>query len=58
MNGHKSIKVRVLKCDYEEFVGKVVDTYYRYSNGVDFVTRYGLVFLNKGDYEVVSEEED
>lgn len=48
---HPSIKVRVLKCDYPEFVGKIVDTYCRCANGVDFVTRYGLVFLDKDKHE-------
>ena len=50
------MKVKVLNCDYKEFEGQIVDTYYQYSNGVDFVTRYGLVFLKHGDYEIVEED--
>ena len=53
MSGHKPLLIRVLKCDYEEFVGQIVETYYRFSNGVNFVTRYGMVFLANGDYEEV-----
>lgn len=53
------MKVKVLKCDYEEFVGKVVNTYCVFPNGVSFLTRFGLViYLKKGDYEVVSKGKD
>lgn len=47
------MKVKVLKCECKEFEGKIVDIYYAFSNGIDFVTKYGLVFVKKGDYEVV-----
>ena len=55
MAGHKPIRVKVLRCTYPEFIGQVVETYYIFSNGVDFITRYGLVFLATGDYEEVME---
>jgi len=56
MKGHEPIKIKVLKCDYPEFVGQVVETYYRFSNGVDFVSKHGLVFIPIGDYEEVPGE--
>lgn len=49
--------IRVLSCKSfsrgEEFIGKVVPAYYIFSNGVNFVTRYGMIFLEKGEYEIV-----
>ena len=55
MNKDIPVYVKVLKCDYPEFIGQIVEVYHFYLNGVDFVTKYGLVFLPKGHYEEVKE---
>ena len=50
---HEPMKVKILRCDLKEFEGKIVETYYRFSNGIDFVSKYGLIFVKSGDYEIV-----
>ena len=51
--------IRVLSCKTfsrgKEFIGQVVPAYYIFSNGVNFVTRYGMIFLEKGEYEIIKE---
>ncbi len=47
------MKVKVLRCFRKEFEGKVVEVYSKCANGIDFVTKYGLVFVNNVDYEEV-----
>lgn len=47
------MRVRVLRCHKQEFIGKIVDTYFTFANGVNFVTKYGMIFLESGDYELV-----
>ena len=46
-------KVKILKCEYPEFIGNEVEPYYEFSNGIDFITKIGLVFVPKGNYEVI-----
>lgn len=41
------MKVKIINGEYKR---KVVDVYYVYSNGIDFVTDNGLVFIAKEDY--------
>lgn len=47
------MKVKILKCDYPEFIGSEVEPYYEFSNGINFITRIGMVFVPNGDYEVI-----
>ena len=41
------MKVKIINGEHK---GKVVKAYYVYSNGIDFVTDNGLVFISKEDY--------
>jgi hypothetical protein len=41
------MKIKIINGEYK---GMIVDTYYIFSNGIDFVTKNGLVFIAKGDY--------
>lgn len=47
------MKVKILKCEFKEFEGDIVDTYYEFSNGINFVTGYGMVFVPKENYEII-----
>ena len=47
------MKVKILKCEFKEFEGKIVDTNYEFSNGINFITRYGMIFVPKENYEIV-----
>lgn len=49
------MKVKILKCEFEEFVGTEQEVYYQFSNGINFITSYGMVFVPKENYEVTEE---
>ena len=51
------MKVKILKCDWTEYEGQVVDIIHKYYNGIDFVTKKGLIFVKNGDYEYVENTE-
>ena len=51
------MKVKILRCDWKEFEGQVVDVIYKYYNGIDFVTKKGLIFVKNCDYEYVENTE-
>ena len=51
------MKVKILKCDWPEHEGQIVDIIHKYYNGIDFVTKTGLVFVTNGDYEYVEDTE-
>lgn len=49
------MKVKILKCEFEEFIGTEQEVYYQFSNGINFITSYGMVFVPKENYEVIEE---
>lgn len=49
------MEIRVLKCHRTEFVGKVFPAHFTFANGVSFVSRYGMIFLERGEYEIIAE---
>jgi hypothetical protein len=49
------MKVKILKCEFEEFIGTEQEVYYQFSNGINFITSYGMVFVPKENYEVTEE---
>lgn len=50
--------VRIKKCDYKAYEGMEVKAHYIFSNGINFITRIGMVFVPTGDYEVIADIED
>ena len=46
--------VRIKKCEYKEYEGMEVKTHYIFSNGINFITRIGMVFVPKGNYEIIA----
>ena len=47
--------VRIKKCEYKEYEGMEVKAHYIFSNGINFITRIGMVFVPNEDYEVIAE---
>lgn len=47
------MKVRILRCEFEEFIGAVVEVYYDLANGIVFIAPDGMIFVSDGDYEEV-----
>lgn len=50
--------VRIKKCDYKAYEGMEVKAHHIFSNGIDFITRIGMVFVPTGNYEVIAEIDD
>lgn len=46
--------VRIKKCDYKAYEGMEVKAHYIFSNGINFITRIGMVFVTKGNYEIIA----
>jgi hypothetical protein len=41
------MKVKIINGEYK---GTIVNVYYHYENGIDFIGKHGLVFIKKEDY--------
>lgn len=50
--------VKIKNCDYKAYEGMEVKAHYIFSNGINFITRIGMVFVPTGDYEVIADIED
>lgn len=50
--------VRINKCEYKQYEGMEVKAHYIFSNGINFITRIGMVFVPNGDYETIADIEE